>query len=321
MNKKKETDPHPYFIMYHPEEVHLAKQVEYEYQDMANNVDDLKFARPRQENFIKIAFVRVRRSRSFRLSVAAAILLITMLMVILIWLALKQHDGTLIRIQSSQQSTGIKLYPQINEENLIKFSTFEEATFSPYTQYIDNILEEYKRTHQNNPYMDDCDIPGLHRPNRTCIFWRRLLGNCIHLPHYGYAEGRPCVLLSLDLPENVIPTPLEPTNPLVKEFLADTWSQDHVPVTCSGKTDEDDRYLIQPDEIYNESVTYDPHKGYSLNFFPRTKSNWYQAPLVMVQFNTLRPGTLINVQCTVWANYKNSTTIIQSTTSFKIHMN
>ena len=92
--------------MYHPEEVHLAKQVEYEYQDMANNVDDLKFARPRQENFIKIAFVRVRKSRSLRLSIAAAILLITMLLVILIWLALKQHDGTLIRIQSSQHSSG-----------------------------------------------------------------------------------------------------------------------------------------------------------------------------------------------------------------------
>lgn len=307
--------------MYHPEEVHLAKQVEYEYHDMTNNVDDLKFARPRQENFAKLACVRVRKSRSFRLSIAALVFFITILMVNLIWLALKQHRGTLIRIHSGQHPTGIKLYPEINEEKLIRFNTFEEASFTPYTQYIESILEEYKRTHQNNPYMDDCDIPGLHRRNRTCIFWRHLLGNCIHLKHYGYAEGRPCVLLSLDLPVNVIPTPLEPTNPLVKEFLSDTWSQDHVPVTCSGKTEEDDRYLIQPDEIYNESVTYNPQKGYPLNFFPRTNSNWYQAPLVMVQFNTLSPGIVINIQCTVWANYQNSTTTLQSTTSFKIHMN
>ena len=45
-------------------------------------------------------------------------------------------------------------------------------------------------------------------------------------------------------PENVIPTPLEPTNPLVKEFLADTWSQDHVPVTCSGKVSYAEIYFI-----------------------------------------------------------------------------
>ncbi|XP_029648280.1 sodium/potassium-transporting ATPase subunit beta [Octopus sinensis] len=300
--------------MYGSEEVHLAQKIEYEY-----STDDLNFLPPGQNSYFKLPSVRTRKT-ILKIAIAAAFVLLCIVLAYLL-LHRKHLDTTFTVINSNDTFSGLALHTPSNSNHLIKFNTFIKASYQPYSENIETILQEYWHEYVNNSHLEDCSVSGLHSKKENCIYWQQDLGSCIHLQNYGYAEGRPCILLSLELPENTLPFPYKKSNPVVKKYLTGIWSKDHVPVTCTGETEADTRYLITQDPIFNNSITYSPLKGYSLDFFPQLRSPHYRAPLLMVQFNTLQPGLTVHVRCRVWAIYKNATKAIKSVVKFRLHMN
>jgi len=48
-------------------------------------------------------------------------------------------------------------------------------------------------------------------------------------------------------------------------------------------------------------VVFYPSAGFDASFFPYKNQKGYVAPLVMAQFTRLRLGTLVIVNCKVWA--------------------
>ncbi|GAB1605482.1 sodium/potassium-transporting ATPase subunit beta-like [Argonauta hians] len=298
--------------MYHSEELHLANKAEYEF----GGEDDLNFL-PRNENKVfQLGSLRIRKT-IFKIGVVAGLLLLSILFIYLV-VRVKHIQNEIHNSPTDNTYSALNILLPTNK-HVIKFNTFDKYSYLPFTNNIKAILKVHWQGTTNNSQLEDCSVQGLHTTKHNCIFEPHQLGNCIHLPYNGYQEGRPCILFTLRMPGNISPRPLEKTDPLVKKYLTGVWSEDHIPVTCTGETESDQKSMIRPDPLLNESISYSPKQGFSLDYFPLVRGPHYQSPLLMVQFHTLRTGVTINVRCKAWATYNG--TQIKSNVKFQLQMN
>jgi sodium/potassium-transporting ATPase subunit beta len=68
---------------------------------------------------------------------------------------------------------------------------------------------------------------------------------------------------------------------------------DFVWLSCQGENPADRENV--------GSIRYEPQPGFATYYFPFINTPGYLAPLVMIQFESLNPGILINVECKAWA--------------------
>lgn len=197
-----------------------------------------------------------------------------------------------------KQNPGMGFRPKpIIETTLISFSVNDSSSYEKYIKNLNETLRVYESSVARDNAID-CDgmSPGERPDDQVCTFSLKNLGDsCTYEKHYGYPEGKPCVLLKLNKVYNWSPVPLEngteAWDVAVKQ-LGDRIDSDYVGVSCAGEIDSDG------DSIRN--ITYSPELGFSSMFFPYHKQPGYLAPVVMAQFDVV-PGRLVMIWCRAWA--------------------
>ena len=119
---------------------------------------------------------------------------------------------------------------------------------------------------------------------------------------FGYADGKPCILLKLNNIFDWIGEPflLEDEFPIqLKMHLQYTNNQAHkfreplIYFTCEGENHADIENIGQ--------IEYIPKPGVAPYYFPFQNPDGYRSPFVFIRFVNPAAGTLINVECKAWA--------------------
>lgn len=192
---------------------------------------------------------------------------------------------------------GMGYRPQPNSEyTLIEFNQGEEDSYKVYTDNLDKFLYKYADENQTAAGAIDCDPADPNQdyrdPNLACKYPLSRLGTeCVSEKHYGYDVGRPCVLLKMNKIFNWEPEPM--SNDSIPDDLKDRYKPGYVGVTCEGRSDAD-RDNMGP-------VVFYPAAGFDASYFPYKNQKGYVPPIVMAQFTRLRLGTLVIVNCKIWA--------------------
>lgn len=180
------------------------------------------------------------------------------------------------------------------ESTLIGFDKNDNNTYAKYT---DALNQFWKRYNSSGEHLRNCTDKQSNRDNTTdaCVFpLQDFSSKGCGPPHFGYDEGKPCVILTLNkliawepvrYPKDSIPTALPPQ--VQKDYNGD------VAVACEGEFTADKENIGQ--------LQYIPTSGISKKFFPYKFMDSYQQPFAMVKFNSLKPGVLVEVECKAYA--------------------
>lgn len=188
---------------------------------------------------------------------------------------------------------GFRPKPEI-VSTLIKFSVNESETYEKYIQNLDEYLAMYTSSDVPNDAVD-CSA-GDRSTDQICLFPLSNLGDrCTKENQYGYAEGKPCVLLKMNKVYGWEPQPFEngtDAEAAATKHLEGRMDDNYVGVSCVGEIDSD------LDSI--KSISYYPNNGFEYVFFPYFNQKGYLPPVVMAQFDVV-PGRLVMIWCRAWA--------------------
>jgi len=194
-----------------------------------------------------------------------------------------------------------------SDSTLIYFSSNDSTTFDFYNGSLNEILATYSN---NSPstLQQDCgeNMPGKANFTAACAFNISVMGSeCSSSNLFGYASGKPCVMLRINKIYEWDPTPYlfdNTTKPEIgsKQYefnqlqlknLTSNYYNQTIPVSCEGENDGDVDNII--------SVQFYPENGFPATYFPYENQPNYQPPAVMAQFNVI-PGRAIMIWCRIW---------------------
>jgi len=183
---------------------------------------------------------------------------------------------------------------------LIKFKIGEEDTYRKYVDNIKILLHKYKKEHEEfgADNYQDCTTSRDDDSDLACKLNLEGLGaECNEANNYGYDEGHPCVLMKLNKVFDWEPVmyPTGNDSNLPEELAAnhEDYAGTGVAVTCVGENFGDVDNLGE--------VKFTPEEGFSKVFFPFSGQKGYQAPLVFLKMDNVKPGVLVQVYCKAWA--------------------
>lgn len=197
------------------------------------------------------------------------------------------------------------------ESTLVMFNEGPGENWGHWVKELTNITEEYKivdKEHRKN--MDKtCDYGSKMEGQKFCEFKIGTLGTqCSKNRKFGYEAGKPCIIVKLnkifnwnpvtydssdELPENM---PKDVRAMIKKDFTkpgSNEINKQNVWITCEGENPNDDENI--------GTVNYYPHPGMPTYFYPFMNQPGYQAPLVAVEFASIKRGVLLNIECKAWA--------------------
>ncbi|KAM4621207.1 protein ATP1B4 isoform 2-T3 [Polymixia lowei] len=165
----------------------------------------------------------------------------------------------------------------------IAFNASDRKSWKKYTKSMEEYLRPYndnaqerKNIHcqQERYFMQDDLDESAER--KACQFKRSWLGDCSGLqdPHYGYSQGKPCILLRMNRILGYLPGHGKPIN-----------------VTCGVKKG--------PPEALGE-LQFFPKSLFDLKYYPyygKLRHVNYSSPVVAVRFAGVQYDTHIQVQC------------------------
>lgn len=203
---------------------------------------------------------------------------------------LKMHPGMGFRPMPSHETT------------LIQFNHNDSET---YKEYIDDLVTYLKDndylTEEGNYTKGGKDEDGME----LFTLSDAMLHGCKYDPqnHYGsfgYAEGKPCVLLKMNKvygwkPENFTEeffNSMPGINNTVDRSQIGHAVTD-IKVTCEGENDGDIDNL--------KKVDFYPPEGFKAAYFPYKNAKGYRSPLVFAQFSEVRKGVILQMWCKFWA--------------------
>jgi len=176
---------------------------------------------------------------------------------------------------------------------------------------------EQKSNKQDGQTLIDChDASGnqIATPTKeqACIFRDSALTSaCQKEDKFGYANGKPCIIVKMNKMINWVPHVYEKGSDVDHKDVKDVMPQslkDHIKaeenrtngvlakriwLSCEGENPADVEY-VGPIEMY-------PHRGFDAVYFPYRHVAGYMNPLVAVVFTNPTPHVLINIQCRAWA--------------------
>ncbi|XP_051780048.1 sodium/potassium-transporting ATPase subunit beta-2-like isoform X1 [Erpetoichthys calabaricus] len=215
------------------------------------------------------------------------------------WVMLQTLDPYEPTYQDRLSSPGVMIRPQ-SDSLSIAFTTNNTESWDGYTNALDTFLGSYNDSIQlaNNDnctpdqyFLQDDNGDVRNNPKKSCQFNRTMLENCSGIMDrtYGYAEGKPCVIIKMN---RIIGfKPGNDTNPAY--------------VSCTGMRYKAGKDIWNDDSSKVGNIAYYPAGGiFNKMYFPYygkiTQVN-YSQPLVAVKFLNLTLNTLINVECKVVA--------------------
>lgn len=191
--------------------------------------------------------------------------------------------------------------PESNvESTLIWYQKNTPENSKYWTQELDKFLKDFEDSSINRT---DCrNAPP--KDGEICKVDLKAFGKCAPNQKFGYEQGAPCIYLKLNKIYNWIPEyyndsknlPSNMPEPL-KSHIAGRLQKNVVWVSCEGENPADIENLGNNVSYYSLSG----EQGFLGNYFPFKSTKGYLQPLVAVQFSSVKPGVLINIECKAWA--------------------
>lgn len=178
---------------------------------------------------------------------------------------------------------GMTMAPHL-EGHDIHFNASERRSWKKYARSMDEHLRPYNdaaqdrkniRCAQDGKYFMQDDLRE-DEERKACQFKRSWLGECSGMqdPHYGYSQGRPCILLRMNRILGYLPGEGKPIN-----------------VTCEVKKG--------PPEALGQ-LQFFPKSIFDLKYYPyygKLRHVNYSSPVVAVRFATIQYDTPLQIQC------------------------
>merc|ERR1712045_827108 len=214
----------------------------------------------------------------------------------------QQDDGLIGRSPALGVRPG--QHDSIIESSVIIFNhenPRDDENIPGYQQWVDRLdgyLEPY-RTSNDNGF--DCSTGELPE-NKFCKFDLAQLGDCgKENTKYGFNSDSTCLLLKLNkifgLEHEYYDNPAELPEEMpveLKERIKKASNKKQVWVSCKAEFPADKEGI--------EGMEFFPSDGgFPSQYFPYTKQDGHQSPLVAVRINKINPGQLIHVECRAWA--------------------
>ncbi|OCT94741.1 sodium/potassium-transporting ATPase subunit beta-1 [Xenopus laevis] len=188
----------------------------------------------------------------------------------------------------------------------ISFSLSDPTSYKEYLDSMDKFLLKYSNAEQTSDMFEECGTtPGPYHERgalnndegkkKSCIFRREWLQNCSGLndPTYGFAEGKPCVIVKLN--RIVLFKPVPPQNNSLPPEMTMNYNPYVIPIHCQGKKEEDIP-KIREVKYYGMGG----FAGFPLTYYPyygKLLQPEYLQPLIAVQFTNLTLDTEIRIEC------------------------
>uniref|UniRef100_A0A914D4L0 Sodium/potassium-transporting ATPase subunit beta n=1 Tax=Acrobeloides nanus TaxID=290746 RepID=A0A914D4L0_9BILA len=185
------------------------------------------------------------------------------------------------------------------DSTLIKFIPNKRSSYAHYVSAIKEYLAKYENTtntrnctgnESNLEIVRDWKLTEERKP--ACRFDLKIFKDfgCNETNDFGFAENKPCVVLSLNRLIGWMPTELEGEIP--KE-ISDRYQKGFITFNCYGVHDWDKKNIGE--------IEYIPSAGIDIRFYPYAVMPNYHQPITMVKFNNLIKNVLIKVECRAYA--------------------
>ncbi|KAE8622943.1 hypothetical protein XENTR_v10005436 [Xenopus tropicalis] len=188
----------------------------------------------------------------------------------------------------------------------INFSPNDPDSYNDYVQSMEKFISKYSNENQVSDKFEDCGtMPGQYRERgglnkdggqkKSCVFRRQWLQNCSGIDDqtFGFAEGKPCVIVKLN--RIVAFKPVPPQNNSLPPEMTANYNPYVIPIHCQGKRDEDIPNIREV-KYYGMGG----FAGFPLNYYPyygKLLQPEYLQPLIAVQFTNLTFNTEIRIEC------------------------
>uniref|UniRef100_A0A8C1MUT0 Sodium/potassium-transporting ATPase subunit beta n=1 Tax=Cyprinus carpio TaxID=7962 RepID=A0A8C1MUT0_CYPCA len=201
---------------------------------------------------------------------------------------------------------GLSHYPRSDKAELI-ISPEDDDTYRTYVKAMKEFLDSYDMEKQKDLMkFEDCGGTKLlicllllndMGVRKACQFSKSWLGPCsgIEDRNFGFAEGKPCLIVKLNRIVNFRPKP-PASNESIPEEAKHKIQPNVIPIHCTNKKEEDAGKL-------GEVKYYGIGEGFPLQYYPyygKRLHEHYLQPLVAVQFVNITLDTEIRVECKVF---------------------
>lgn len=205
---------------------------------------------------------------------------------------------------------GLGYQPWMNDDpdsTLISWNIRDQSTYEKYVKRLDEYLLKYHNVtstrvcneSDSNSQMVNFNVgkvdnkDGGSGPVEACRFDLSMFekAGCGNSTDYGFKNGKPCVILSLNRMIGWKPEPYEPNS--IPDIIADRYKPGFVTMVCEGTSELDKEYL--------GPVTYIPEAGIDGKYYPYAVMDNYHQPIAMVRFENLPHNKLVLVECRAFA--------------------
>lgn len=187
------------------------------------------------------------------------------------------------------------------ESTLIKFNMNDGSSYSHYVDAMDSYLAKYKNINKtrvcetsqtNADFIKNGKI--LNKDAQACRFNLSVFtdSDCGPGNSYGFKDGKPCVILSLNRLIGWVPEAFPENVPIPKEIKA-RYKKGSIAFSCDGISDSDKELIGH--------VRYIPSEGIDGRFYPFAVMENYHQPIAMVKFPGLPKNRLVMVECRAYA--------------------
>lgn len=206
---------------------------------------------------------------------------------------------------------GLGYQPWMNDDpdsTLITWNTNDNTSYVKYVKRLDEYLAKYhnhtatrvcKPPQRNKDVINPSTGKVIERENDTtpvesCRFdLEQFATVCDNSTGYGFADGKPCIILSLNRMIGWEPADYEEGS--VPDHVKDRYEKGHVTMYCNGTSDFDKEYI--------GNVTYIPDAGIDGRmYYPYVVMENYHQPIAMVKFESLPRNKLVLVECRAFAS-------------------
>lgn len=201
--------------------------------------------------------------------------------------------GTIIGV-----NPGLGYQPWLEDDpdtTLIKYNLQVKDSHTKYTNKLKKYLEKYSNVSSTRPCtaaQSNSQMSTGDDQINACRFDLKVFENgCSAKNEYGYAEGKPCVLISLN--RLIGWKPVDYPAESVPEQVRDRYKKGSIALKCDGAYESEQEVL--------GSLSYLPPHGLDGRYFPYVFVDNFHQSVAMVKFNELPKNRLVIVECRAYA--------------------
>ncbi|VDN05040.1 unnamed protein product [Thelazia callipaeda] len=212
--------------------------------------------------------------------------------------------GTIIGI-----NPGVGYQPWLLDDpdsTLIRFNIRDKSSYQKYVGKLENYLSKYNNltatrvcvgNQSNAQLFTDGNANAEHLPGddviKSCRFELKQFAEagCSKNNDFGFSEGKPCIILTLNRLIGWRPVDYEPDS--VPEVIRGRYKPKFVTFKCDGTSDFDKEHI--------GNVTYIPEAGIDGKYYPYAVMPNYQQPFAMIKFDHLPRNKLVLIECRAFA--------------------